>query len=104
MKQSEWEAPNYSMLPDLATWRVFSVIVSLLLAALVLEIALSTHWSDPFRESSTWVLIGVGIGFVLRGVGHWRGRRGHSGEETLRRMSLGVWVVTAVGGLVSLLF
>ena len=104
MKQSEWEAPNSSMLPDLATWRVFGVIVALLLAALVLEIALSSHWADPFRESSTWVLIGVAVGFVVRGVGHWRGRRGHFGEETLRRMSLGIWAVTALGGLVSLLF
>lgn len=100
----EMKSPNHSSFPDLATWPVFGVIVGLLLAALVLEIALSSHWSDPFREPSTWVLIGVALGFVLRGLGHWRGRRGRSGEEILRRMSLGVWAVTALGGVLSLLF
>jgi len=104
MKHSEWEAPNHSMLPDLATWPVFGVIVLLLLAALVLEIVLSSHWTDPFREPGTWVLIGVAVGFVLRGGGHWWARRGGQGEQTLRKMSLAVWLVAALGGLASLLF
>lgn len=110
MKHSDWEAPNRSVLPDLATWPVFGVIVLLLLAALVLEIALSSSWTDPFMEPGTWVLIGVATGFVLRGAGHWwahRGRqgdRGGQGEQMLRRVSLAVWLVAALGGLVSLLF
>jgi hypothetical protein len=98
------QTPNHSSLPDLATWPVFGVIVGLLLAALVLEIALSSHWTDPFREPGTWVLIGVAVGFGLRGLGHWRGWRDRRGEQTLRWMSLGVWAVTALGGLASLLF
>lgn len=103
MKHSDWEAPNRSMLPDLATWPVFGVIVLLLLAALVLEIALSSSWTDPFREPGTWVLVGVAVGFVLRGGGHWWARRGGQEEQTLRRMSLVVWLLAALGGLVSLL-
>lgn len=98
------ELPNHSSFPDLATWPVFGVIVGLLMAALVLEIVLSPNWSDPFMEPSTWLLIGVAIGFVLRGLGHRRGRRGLRGEKTLRRMSLWVWAMTALGGFVSLLF
>lgn len=98
------ESPNRSPLPDLATWPVFGVIVLLLLAAFVLEIALSSHWTDPFTEPGTWVLIGVAVGFMLRGLGHWRGRRGLRGEEVLRKLSLWIWAVTALGGLVSLLF
>jgi hypothetical protein len=98
------EIPNRSSLPDLATWPVFAIIVGLLLAALVLEIVLSAHWSDPFMEPGTWVLIGVALGFVLRGLGHWRGRRGLRGEQTLRQTSLVIWAVTALGGLLSLLF
>lgn len=102
MKHSDWEAPNRSVLPDLATWPVFGVIVLLLLAALVLEIALSSSWTDPFMEPGTWVLIGVATGFVLRGAGHWWAHRGGQREQMLRRMSLAVWLVAALGGLVSL--
>ena len=98
------ETSNRSSFPDLATWPAFGVIVGLLLAALVLEIALSSHWTDPFREPGTWVLVGVATGFVVRGLGRWRGRRGRPGEQALRRMSLGVWAVTALSGLASLLF
>jgi len=89
--------------PDLASWRVFSVIVALLLGALGLEIALASHWTDPFRESETWVLVGVGVGMAFRAVGGWLARRDWPGEETLRRLSLGVWVAAALGGLLGLL-
>jgi hypothetical protein len=94
---------NRSPLPDLATWPVFCTIVALLVGALVFEIALATHWSEPFTESSTWVLIGVVVGAILRGVGVWRSRRGWGGEDRLRRASLLVWGTAALGGLVSLL-
>lgn len=94
---------NHSALPDLATWPVFCTIVALLVGALALEIALSTHWADPFREASTWVLMGVVVGVVLRAVGAWRSRRGRGGEDLLRRLSLAVWGAAAVGGLISLL-
>ena len=97
------DVPNRSALPDLATWPVFAVIIVLLLAALVLEVMISSSWTEPFREPSTWVLIGVVVGVLLRGVGQWLGRRELRGEETLRRLSLAVWIVTALGGLVSLL-
>ncbi len=87
----------------MASWRVFSVIVVLMLGALALEIVLSSHWTDPFRESETWVLLGVGLGMACRALGGWLARRGWSGEETLRRLSLAVWVAAALGGLVGLL-
>lgn len=96
------DASDGSMLPDLATWKVFTVIVALLLAALVLEIVLSRHWTDPFYDPGTWVVIGVGVGLSLRAAGGWLARRGRSGEETLRRLSLAVWIAAAVGGLVGL--
>jgi len=96
------DSPDGSMLPDLATWKVFTVIVALLLAALVLEILLSSHWTDPFTDPGTWVVIGVGMGLALRAVGGWLGRRGRPGEETLRRVSLVVWIAAALGGLVGL--
>lgn len=80
------------------------MIVALLLGALALEIALSPHWTDPFRESETWVLVGVGLGMAFRAVGGWLARRGRPGEETLRRLSLAVWAVAALGGLVGLVF
>ena len=90
--------------PDLASWRVFSVIVALLLGALALEIALSPHWTDPFRAFETWVLVGVGLGMACRAVGGWLARRNRPGEKTLRRLSLAVWLAAALGGLVGLLF
>jgi len=93
---------NRSPLPDLATWPVFCTIIALLVGALAIEIALSTHWVDPFREASTWVLIGVVVGAGLRALGAWRSRRGRGGEGRLRRLSLAVWGTAAVGGLISL--
>jgi len=95
---------NRSALPDLATWPVLGTIVLLLVGALGLDIALAAHWSDPFRESSTWVLIGVVVGGVLRGAGAWRTRQGRGGDDRLRRAGLVVWGVAALGGLVGLLF
>ncbi|WP_263787129.1 hypothetical protein [Salinibacter grassmerensis] len=89
--------------PDLASWRVFSVIVALLLGALALEIALASHWTDPFRVSETWVLVGVGLGMGFRAAGGWLARRGRPGEKTLRRLSLVVWAAAALGGLVGLM-
>jgi len=96
------DPPDRWALPDLATWKVFIVIVALLLAALGLEILLSPHWTDPFTEPGTWVIIGVGTGMALRALGGWLARRGRPGEETLRRMSLAVWIAAALGGLVGL--
>lgn len=96
------DSPDGSMLPDLATWKVFAVIVALLMAALVLEILLASHWTDPFTEPGTWVVIGVGAGLVLRALGGWLARRERPGEETLRRLSLAVWIAAALGGLVGL--
>jgi hypothetical protein len=96
------DASDGSMLPELATWKVFTVIVALLLAALVLEIVLSRHWTDPFLDPGTWVVIGVGMGLALRAAGGWLARRGRSGEEALRRLSLAVWIAAAVGGLMGL--
>lgn len=96
------DSSDGSMLPDLATWKVFAVIVALLLAALVLEILLAAHWTDPFRESGTWVVIGVATGLALRAAGGWLARRGRRGEETLRRLSLAVWIAAALGGVVGL--
>ncbi len=97
------DVPNRSALPDLATWPVFGVIIALLLGALVLDVVLSPHWTEPFREPGTWVLLGVVVGFALRGVGQWRARRERGGEQVLRRLSLAVWAVAALGGLLSLL-
>ncbi|MEF8815280.1 MAG: hypothetical protein V5A20_03000 [Salinibacter sp.] len=96
------DASGPRSLPDLASWRVFGVIVALLLGALALEIALASHWADPFTESETWVLIGVGVGMALRALGGWLARRGRPGEETLRRLSLAVWGAAALGGLAGL--
>ncbi|WP_103029063.1 hypothetical protein [Salinibacter altiplanensis] len=98
------DASNRRPSPDLASWRVLSVIFVLLLGALALEIALSSRWTDPFRESETWILVGVGMGMVLRAAGGWLTRRGQPGEETLRRLGLAVWAVAALGGLVGLVF
>lgn len=95
--------PNHSSLPDLATWPVLYTIIGLLLGALALEVALSSHWTDPFREMETWVLIGVVTGVALRVAGRWLTRRGRRGEDTLRWLSLAVWTVTAMGGLIGLL-
>jgi hypothetical protein len=97
------QTSNRSPFPDLATWPVFCTIVALLVGALLLDIVLSAHWTDPFTESGTWVLIGVVVGVMLRGLGAWRARRGWGGEERLRRASLVVWGVAALGGLISLL-
>ncbi|WP_251965490.1 hypothetical protein [Salinibacter ruber] len=98
------DTPNRWRPPDLASWRVFSVIVALLLGALALEIALSPHWTDPFRAFETWVLVGVGLGMACRAVGGWLTRRNRPGQKTLRRLSLAVWLAAALGGLVGLLF
>lgn len=91
-------------LPDLASWRVFSAIVVLMLGALILEIFLSAHWSEPFREYQTWVLLGVGLGMGCRAIGGWLARRGWAGEEIFRRLSLALWAAAALGGLFGLLF
>lgn len=96
--------PDHLGLPDLATWPVFCTIVGLLVGALAIEIALSTHWVDPFREVSTWVLMGVVVGVGLRALGAWRSRRGLGGDDQLRRASLVIWGAAALGGLVGLAF
>ncbi|PSQ55274.1 MAG: hypothetical protein BRD28_00880 [Bacteroidetes bacterium QH_10_64_37] len=103
MNDGMMDVSNRSALPDLATWPVFGVIIALLLGALVLDAVLSPHWTDPFREAGTWVLIGVALGFGLRGVGQWRARRERGGETTLRRLSLAVWAAAALGGFLSFL-
>ena len=90
--------------PDLASWRVFSVIVVLLLGALALEVVLSPHWADPFRQSETWVLLGVGLGMACRALRGWLMRRGRSGEKRLRWLSLALWSAAALGGVVGLVF
>ncbi|MFB6279518.1 MAG: hypothetical protein ABEK75_08425 [Salinibacter sp.] len=96
--------PDHSAFPDLATWPVFCTIVALLVGALAIDIALAAHWSDPFAEAGTWVLMGVVVGVGLRALGAWRSRQGLGGDDRLRRLSLAVWGATALGGLVSLLF
>ena len=90
--------------PACATWPVFGTITVLLTGALILDVALSPSWADPFREPETWVLVGVIVGMVLRGTGQWLARRGCTGEEICRRLSLGVWAAAALGGLISLVF
>lgn len=80
------------------------VVLILLLGALGLEIVLATQWTEPFREPGTWVLIGVSTGVALRGLGRALTRRERKGEDLLRRVSLGIWVGTALGGLISLFF
>ena len=90
--------------PACATWPVFGTITALLAGALILDVALSPSWADPFREPETWVLVGVIVGMVLRGTGQWLARRGRRGGETCCRLSLGVWAAAALGGLISLVF
>lgn len=97
------EGPDQSSLPDLATWPVFGVIVFLLTGALVFDVVLSPHWTDPFHESGTWVLIGVVTGGVLRGLGQWLAQRESWVGRILRWLSLAVWTAAALGGLVSLM-
>jgi len=92
-----------SSLPALASWPVFGMIIALLVGALVLDALLSSHWTDPFGEPGTWVLIGGMVGAALRGVGAWLTRRDRRGGKTLRRLSLVVWAAAAVGGLASLM-
>ncbi len=55
------DTPNRWRPPDLASWRVFSVIVALLLGALALEIALSPHCVGPVRGLSS-----LGVSFIHR--------------------------------------
>lgn len=97
------DGSNQSPLPDLATWRVFGVILALLFGALVLEAVLSPHWTDPFRDPGTWVLIGVVIGVVFRGAGRVLTRWGYEGEARFRWLSVAVWSLALLVGLVSLL-
>lgn len=97
------EGSDQSSLPDLATWPVFGVIVFLLTGALALDAVLSSHWTDPFGESGTWVLIGVVVGGVLRGLGQWLAQPESRVARMLRRLSLAVWTAAALGGLVSLM-
>ena len=76
----------------------------MLTGALILDVVLASSWADPFREPETWVLVGVIVGMVLRGMGQWLARRGCTGGEICRRLSLGVWAAAALGGLISLVF
>ncbi|MFB6273256.1 MAG: hypothetical protein ABEL51_10230 [Salinibacter sp.] len=93
-----------SSTPSLATWSILRIVLVLLVAALVLEMVLASQWTEPFWESSTWVLIGVVVGGALRGLGRVLAQRQRTGALLLRRLSLGIWIVAAFGGLVSLLF
>ena len=93
-----------SPVPTLATWSMLKAVLVLLMGALVIEIALAPHWTQPFQEPGTWILIGVVVGVALRGLGRVLSRRQKHGEALMHRLSLGVWIVTALGGLISLLF
>jgi hypothetical protein len=92
--------------PSLATGPVLWLVLVLLAAALGLDMVLSPHWTDPLGEPGTWVLFGVLTGAVLRHFGQRRARKGaEDGQEDgrrLRRLSLLVWGLSALGGLVSL--
>lgn len=82
---------------------VLGVVLALLTGALVLDVVLSSHWTGPFREPGTWVLIGVVAGVAIRGVGQQLARQGRKGQATCRRLSLAVWMIAALGGLISLI-
>lgn len=89
--------------PFFAPWSVLRIVLILLVAALMLDVALASEWTDPFRKSGTWILVGVTVGVALRGLGGNQGERERQGDDLWRRLSLGVWIVTALGGLISLL-
>jgi len=76
-------------------------VMGLLGAALLLELYVAVPWTAPFAEPSTWVLIGVFLGFALRLGGRRLGARGYEGERALRWASLAVWATVAVGGLLT---
>lgn len=96
--------------PSLATGPVLWLVLVLLAAALGLDMVLSSHWTDPLGEPGTWVLFGVLTGAVLRHFGQRRARKrvedgqedGQEDGRRLRRLSLLVWGLSALGGLVSL--
>jgi hypothetical protein len=74
-------------------------VVGLLGTALLLEVYVAVPWTAPFDDPSTWVLIGVLIGFALRVTGRHLTAAGYDGERALRWGSLAVWAVVAVGGV-----
>lgn len=76
-------------------------VLGLLGAALVLEFYVSVPWTEPFTESTTWVLIGVFVGFALRLAGQRFQQREGRGGQGLRWASLAVWAVAAGGGLLA---
>jgi len=80
---------------------VLGLVLALLTAALVLDMALAEPWTAPFGDPGTWVLLGVLVGAGLRGLGMWWARQDGGSDVLLRRLSLVVWGMAALGGLVS---
>ncbi len=76
-------------------------VLVLLGAALVLEVYIAVPWTEPFFAPSTWVLIGVFVGFALRLAGKRLREAGRAGGKTLRWISVAVWTLSAGGGLVA---
>lgn len=76
-------------------------VLVLLGAALVLEVYIAVPWTAPFTDPSTWVLIGVFVGFALRLAGRRLSAAGGGGERVLRWISLAVWALSAGGGLLA---
>lgn len=76
-------------------------VLVLLGAALILEIYVAVPWTAPFTDPGTWVLIGVFVGFGVRLAGRRLSAAGRSGESVLRWVSVAVWTLAAVGGLLA---
>ena len=74
-------------------------VLVLLGTALVLEVYIAVHWTEPFTEVGNWVLIGVFVGFALRLIGRRLRASDRRGEQLLRWASVVVWALSAGGGL-----
>jgi hypothetical protein len=76
-------------------------VLVLLGAALGLEVYIAVPWTTPFTDPSTWVLIGVLVGFVLRLAGRRLRAAGQGWRRALRWASVAVWTAAAGGGLLA---
>lgn len=76
-------------------------VLGLLGAALLLEFYVAVPWTDPFTEPSTWVLIGILVGFAFRLAGRRLRATGRGGGDALRWASVAVWIVVVTGGLLA---
>lgn len=73
-------------------------VLGLLGLALLLEFYVAVPWTQPFSEPSTWILIGVFVGFGLR-LGGQKLDPDTSASKGLRWASFLIWSLSAVGGL-----